>query len=228
MRMGSVLLRNRKPLRNMASQGEFGRPNTKLDFTLNDLISCFPIREAAYIMDLYVRNPLNWDFDPCFSAAWQTGPCTVLELGSGTGIVGSRIADEFAQRGKDVVIVTDLPDVCPLLEVNLSRQLAGDGVIHVRPLAWGNLEHALHVASELRSFSDGHSRVLTHIVCSDLVSVISKSIPVRVQLGFARFTFPSSSLRSSGLLFNYPPLPLFLFWRYHTNLWSQLHTGCAT
>jgi hypothetical protein len=123
-------------------------------------------------MDLYVRNPLGWEFDPPFCAASRTMPWTVLELGSGTGVVGYRIANEWAQRGRDIVIVTDLPEVCPLLETNVNGQIKRntdpeDGVILVRPLAWGNSEHALRIASEL------HPRTLTHIVCSDLVGAFS-------------------------------------------------------
>ena len=132
-------------------------------------------------MILYIRGSPNWVFGPPFNATWQNRPCfTALELGSGTGIVGSCIAETLARPGRDLVIVTDLPGVCPLLEENLSHQLiinkrnsihSGDGVVLVRPLAWGNPEHTSNLASELSSpYPQSHPRHLTHIVCSDLVS----------------------------------------------------------
>jgi Lysine methyltransferase len=115
-----------------------------------------------------VENPIPLEFDPPFAIPFNR-PLTILELGSGTGIVGSRIAAKFTEPGKDLLIVTDLPDVCPLLTANLGHQLQRDGIF-VRPLTWGNLEHAVRIASELLSVDGRDPRRLTHVVCSDLVS----------------------------------------------------------
>src|ERR1700722_6944261 len=140
------------------------RPCVTLIFFLNMLTLH---REAAYAMDFYVQSPADVDFDPPFTLSTEL-PMTVLELGSGTGMVASRIADKFHNPGRDLIIVTDLPDVCPLLKANLGGQ-ENLGIL-VRPLAWGNSEHALRLASELFPGNDFHPRFLTHIVCSDLVS----------------------------------------------------------
>jgi len=67
----------------------------------------FP-REAAYALCLYVYPPPNLEFDPPFARQCQR---TILELGAGTGIVSSRIA-EVLGPGTDILIATDLPDVC--------------------------------------------------------------------------------------------------------------------
>jgi hypothetical protein len=139
-------------------------------------------REAAYAIDFYVQNPLDMEFDPLFSLSSEY-PMTVLELGSGTGMVGSRIAAKFLRPEKDLMIVTDLPDVCPLLKTNLGDQLQQhdrdntvDGGVLVRPLAWGNYEHASKLTSELFSATRSNPRFLTHIVCSDLVSISQMNI----------------------------------------------------
>jgi hypothetical protein len=119
---------------------------------------------------MYLDNPMGYEFHPHFMS--DEGPLTILELGSGMGIVASKIADKFAQVGRDLVVATDLPEVCPLLEINLRRHLShsrSDGVVLVRPLAWGDFTHALRIASELSSLDRPHA--LTHIVCSDLVSI---------------------------------------------------------
>jgi hypothetical protein len=97
-----------------------------------------------------------------------------MELGAGTGIVTSRIIETVATREQDIVISTDLPEVCPLLEANL-RNYTGQhcSTVRVRPLAWGNARHAIEIGTELgldMSAVALHERhYLTHIVCSDLV-----------------------------------------------------------
>jgi len=106
-------------------------------------------------------------------------PFAILELGSGTGIAASCMAN-LLQKG-DLLIVTDLPEVrntsscertakawqvCPLLEKNLSKHSGTPAQLAVRPLTWGNLEHTQAIAKEFQPLS------LTHIVCSDLVSIV--------------------------------------------------------
>ncbi|XP_006459275.1 hypothetical protein AGABI2DRAFT_201345 [Agaricus bisporus var. bisporus H97] len=116
--------------------------------------------ESAYLTSLYVDPLPNLEFDLPFPGV--SSPLTIIELGSGTGIVAAAIAQVLdAQR--DLVVATDLPDVCPLLEKNLSAVPA----TLVRPLTWGNNEHLRRISSELSSMSD--PRKLTHIICSDLI-----------------------------------------------------------
>jgi hypothetical protein len=53
----------------------------------------------------------DWEFDPPFVRdASQRRQNIVIELGSGSGIVGSHIA-RMLEPGRDLVIVTDLPEV---------------------------------------------------------------------------------------------------------------------
>ncbi|KAI6042915.1 hypothetical protein EDC04DRAFT_3108024 [Pisolithus marmoratus] len=146
--------------------------------------------EAALAMCSYIDS-VNVDahdleFDPpFFEDGSQDERPTLIELGSGTGIVAGRIARLI--HGDGVVIATDLPDVCPLLEQNLhaptSSSLILDsrcGTVFVRPLAWGNMNHAALIEREFglrrdTSSVSGTSRTsrsynrLTHVICSDLV-----------------------------------------------------------
>lgn len=73
-------------------------------------------------------------------------------------------------RTDDVLVATDLANVCPLLDQNLSSAAEESRRIDrprprilVRPLEWGNPDHTLKVFDELGP------RNLTHIICSDLV-----------------------------------------------------------
>ena len=92
-------------------------------------------------------------------------PITAIELGSGTGFVAARIA-AWLRPDLDLLLATDLPEVCTLLEANLRSCPA----VKVLPLAWGSREHARAVSGELGMLpSDKPARYPTHILCSDLV-----------------------------------------------------------
>ncbi|RDB25884.1 Protein-lysine methyltransferase METTL21D [Hypsizygus marmoreus] len=131
--------------------------------------------EAAYALSLYVHPPPNLQFDPPFvSQRSSRSPLTILELGSGAGLTSSHIAN-ILNPHDDILIVTDLTEVCPLLESNLVACAPSthprnslESLIFVRPLVWGNEAHSTSIASELL---DGKSspRALTHVMCSDLV-----------------------------------------------------------
>ncbi|KAI6123303.1 hypothetical protein EDD17DRAFT_1466605 [Pisolithus thermaeus] len=144
--------------------------------------------EAALAMCSYVDSMSvdahDLEFDPPFleGRGWDGQP-TLIELGSGTGIVAAQIARMFV--GDGIVIATDLPDVCPLLERNLhahtghsgSRKSGCDNVF-VRPLSWGDMKHVALIGQEFglsrdaSSTGDAPSRsfnILTHVICSDLV-----------------------------------------------------------
>lgn len=96
-------------------------------------------------------------------------PLTILELGSGTGIIAARVSKALAPQ-RDRFIATDLADVCVLLESNLKAE----SLVSVESLAWGSEENAMRVAETLNS-KYGERRYLTHILCSDLVWHLSLS-----------------------------------------------------
>lgn len=112
------------------------------------------------------------DFDPPFmdDGELRNRGMTILELGAGTGIVTSKISEILADVSRDVIICTDLPEVCPLLEANLND--LPPSAVRVRPLAWGDADHVTEIAKELSHSPAGQdipTRYLSHIVCSDLV-----------------------------------------------------------
>jgi hypothetical protein len=123
-----------------------------------------PFREAAYVLLRYLSEAGSPDLDP--RSALFESHVTAIELGSGTGIIGIRLAGILAEAGhsRHRVVLTDLPSVCPLLEENLRLHPSLDAThISVAPLAWGNSEHAADIVRCLEG------RPLTHIICSDLV-----------------------------------------------------------
>jgi len=104
-------------------------------------------------MMLYIRNPDAYEFDPPFGF----GPEGVaVEVGAGMGAVGLTLA---AANPHARVMLTDLPEVCPLLQNN-ARGYRG---VEVRPLAWGCAAHARAIRDEVGSTP------ISHIICSDLV-----------------------------------------------------------
>ncbi|KAG1738344.1 putative methyltransferase-domain-containing protein [Suillus paluster] len=133
--------------------------------------------EAAYLMTSYIDHFSTWEFDPPLVDKQLSGRKRVfLELGSGTGIVAAKIAQATVLSRQDLVIATDLPEVCPLLEKNLFVTPKGDSadtqVTLVRPLSWGNYDHAINIAREIKRVNDPSGRehaCITHIICSDLV-----------------------------------------------------------
>jgi hypothetical protein len=152
-----------------------------------------PARSSQEVNNSSTPGPQRFD-PPCSLASTSIdgegmGSFTVLELGSGTGFVGiqtARLLDTRRKRKrrpgpsspcseeKDLVVLTDLSEVCPLLEKNLALHrlggLADDGwwscEVVVEPLSWGDLEHA----KQLRDMTSARlGRVFTHILCCDLV-----------------------------------------------------------
>ncbi|KAH8101007.1 putative methyltransferase-domain-containing protein [Cristinia sonorae] len=127
--------------------------------------------EAAYAMTAYLQPPKDLTYDPIFHST--SGPSWIIELGSGTGIVAAQIAEHLA--GKDLVIATDLPEVCPLLERNLQQYIAlqesSIPTVLVRPLSWGNHDDTLRIHEEIlhNQQTSLYGAAFTHIICSDLV-----------------------------------------------------------
>lgn len=69
------------------------------------------LREASYALSLYIHPPLLWEFMPPFSnRALNDKPMTIIELGSGSGMVASHLAD-ILDLNRDLLIATDLPEV---------------------------------------------------------------------------------------------------------------------
>jgi hypothetical protein len=104
-------------------------------------------------MMLYVRDSNAYEFDPRFE--FGAGG-VVVELGAGTGAAGLALA---AAHPHARVVLTDLPEVCPLLQAN-AQGFPGVGV---RPLSWGCDAHAQGLQAELSP------EQISCIICSDLV-----------------------------------------------------------
>ncbi|EKM58519.1 uncharacterized protein PHACADRAFT_182832 [Phanerochaete carnosa HHB-10118-sp] len=134
--------------------------------------------EAAFFLNTYIEGLLDITFDPPFSTPHDEEKLlSILELGSGTGIVSAKCAKQLSNR-QCTVIATDLPEVCPLLAKNLCKysepEHASGPRLLVRPLAWGNYEQAEAILHELKNTSDqipanSGPNALTHIICSDLI-----------------------------------------------------------
>jgi hypothetical protein len=162
-------------LESMALQVAYGEHSAHLSIRHGQPLSTKKgSREAAQLLVDYIelQDDDTREFDPpCSLASSSKSSYTVIELGSGTGYVGLKIVKGLRGRGRsnDLMVLTDLPDVCPLLERNLaiSRQKYGIANTMVAPLSWGNYEQAVTL---LKHPQISGGRNVTHIVCSDLVS----------------------------------------------------------
>jgi len=103
--------------------------------------------EAAYLLRRYLSvpsspsSPRSPIFDP--PNPLPSSSCNrrriILEVGSGTGFLGLSIAPHLLST--DTLVLTDLDNVCPLLEKNLaSAQLKRSDKFDclIRPLPWGD------------------------------------------------------------------------------------------
>jgi hypothetical protein len=63
-------------------------------------------------MLLYVQPGLDLEFDPPFISPSDPRPLTMIELGSGSGVVASAVITRRQLGEDDLVIVTDLPEAC--------------------------------------------------------------------------------------------------------------------
>lgn len=109
----------------------------------------------AYLLD----QPGSWD-PP--RTLLERDAVHVMELGAGVGTAGLATAQALDRRGRSSsLVLTDLPDVCPLLERNARTCHCDHVSIQVRPLPWGDRDATRAIlASTARP---------THILCSDLV-----------------------------------------------------------
>ncbi|KAI0783857.1 hypothetical protein BC629DRAFT_1723743 [Irpex lacteus] len=120
--------------------------------------------EASKALKSYIEGDSDLEFDPPFLREDCT-ELVLLELGSGTGVVASTLAERLADT-KYTLFVTDLPDF--IRHTTEPSPSESTGRVLVRPLAWGNNEHAWKISEEL-SYLCAHDHYLTHIICSDLV-----------------------------------------------------------
>lgn len=109
--------------------------------------------EAAYALRLFLTPsspppaPPSLRFSPpCPLFDTSTlPPRTIVEVGSGTGFVSLCLAPHLASG--DTLVLTDLGEVCPLLEKNLGEAEArwkrkgvkSEAKVLVRPLPWGDM-----------------------------------------------------------------------------------------
>ncbi len=153
-------------------------------------------REAADVLIDYFSarngvNPTCSIFDFMTSSKLDRNTRGIVELGSGTGYVGLRLSEMLVDLGRrnDLVILTDLPDVCPLLEKNLrstysrlrtetgtEKGVALNAITKFAPLSWGNYDEASSLAENFVGNIKREIHQLTHIVCSDLVSILPPEI----------------------------------------------------
>ncbi|KAG8711610.1 hypothetical protein FRC11_002353 [Ceratobasidium sp. 423] len=150
--------------------------------------------EAAYVLGTYTTSPTegtkldstddsngrDFEFDPPCSLFRADTNVTVIEVGSGTGYAGVYLAQQLSlfRRGHgvqmdlsaaDMVILTDLPNVVPLLDKGLREHAESFGQVEVQAqaLAWGDTDHAAALAQSLGETG----RSVTHVLCSDLDSI---------------------------------------------------------
>ncbi|CAA7267042.1 unnamed protein product [Cyclocybe aegerita] len=157
--------------------------------------------EAAYAMTLFIIPPATIEFDlPLVDALRADDRITMVELGSGSGLVASTAA-RLLKPGRDLFIATDLPEVqevCSLLESNLASDQKS---VIVQPLSWGNPADASRLASLYFTDDDPlRSRKMTHIICSDLVyfpELLAPLLRTLLHLSSPPFTSPSATQQPS-------------------------------
>lgn len=114
-------------IRQLTSQG--------LSFQLWPAASSF-----VTLLDNYRRDPSNSPLTATLSSLTKSSPLNILELGSGTGVVGIVAAITLSAN----VTVTDLPHVLDNLkfnaEANAEVVARFGGKVHVAPLRWGEAD----------------------------------------------------------------------------------------
>jgi hypothetical protein len=147
-------------------------------------------RDASYPMLPYLTFPSPesaYDFDPPSSLFAASRPLTILELGSGQSLASIHLIDQLSgrtsrrdkddQSRRDLVVLTDLPEVLDLCHRNVQRfRRSGNGQgrdvgvdVISRPLPWGDTKAGTDVLVELAA----SGRNLTHILMIDLVRPIA-------------------------------------------------------
>ncbi|XP_061336459.1 uncharacterized protein LOC133283596 [Gastrolobium bilobum] len=100
------------------------------------------------LLDQHRIDPTNSPLSVTLSAARDDGPLRILELGSGTGIVGIVAAVTLGGN----VTLTDLPHVVPNLRFNADANagIVGStgGAVTVAPLRWGHVDDVEAIGRE--------------------------------------------------------------------------------
>jgi hypothetical protein len=95
-----------------------------------------------------VNPPSGWEFDPPFlpdNVDGKRSPVSVLELGSGVGLLGFHLA-RVLEEEKDLAVLTDLPDVRVLAAFPRSMIDISTGMhLAKRKFAAIRLESRLHI-----------------------------------------------------------------------------------
>ncbi|TFK93684.1 hypothetical protein K466DRAFT_478202 [Polyporus arcularius HHB13444] len=163
-----------RPLASLSSEADARFDSTAQEGAIRTYGIAGRIWEASHAMLAYLdpssEPTLEFDPPPFTQTASRTRatptaehPITALELGSGTGFVAARVAG-WMRPDLDLVVATDLPEVCPLLEANLRSCPA----VRVHPLAWGSQEHTSAILEDLNLLVPGGRRS-TQVLCSDLI-----------------------------------------------------------
>jgi len=172
--------------------------------------------EAAWALDTYLHHQ-NDDhiFDPpsfLFEGKEEEAK-TILELGSGSGLVASSLWPTL-KPGRDLLIVTDLPEVCEMLEDNLKEGIS-EGVVAVAPLTWGLSKDVTEVFDTKIRDRKGS---LTHVLCSDLVHLTSTAYYSRSNLTFLGIFSGASGTSITNTASHYQHLEAF----HHHGVQNQI------
>ncbi|KAF8339572.1 putative methyltransferase-domain-containing protein [Cantharellus anzutake] len=136
--------------------------------------------EAAIDLGTYMRPSSKVEMDPpcSFTSRNEKSSRTVLELGAGTGAAGLFAAANMDSETGDLVILTDLEEVVPLLKKNMQfdldrRKTKGlkRAEVWARAVPWGDKASWEGLRDELGVSLVGPEggREVTHILCSDVV-----------------------------------------------------------
>lgn len=118
--------------------------------------------EAAYALKVYLTCS-SLPFDVPFRLQPNEAK-TIVDVGSGTGYLSLALARHL-NHPDDLLIMTDLEEVVPLLERNLDgARLTSSGAVLARPLPWGD-----DAALSKLGFEILNVRKPTHVLASDLV-----------------------------------------------------------
>lgn len=78
-------------------------------------------REAAYILSIYLNPPSNLIFNTAFLCEEKRKSIRIIELGSGSGMVGINVALSLKLQLGDRLVLTDLSEVPDHLYLFLRR-----------------------------------------------------------------------------------------------------------
>lgn len=123
---------------------------------------------SSYVLSRYLPRLAATSLFKIFDETLGQPPPTVLELGSGTGLLGVAAAAFWQTH----VILSDLPNIVPNLKDNMEKNKdlieSRGGSMSVGPLTWGGEEDEIDQELFGESFQFKVSRLITHrilVVC---------------------------------------------------------------